>query len=124
MGLYIGETPIKRVDIGVVSNEVKLQEKIVTPTESKQTVTYDNGYDGLSKVTINKIPEDYIQTKDGTITSQDVVQGKIGYSKKERIVGNLVIQKYYTGSTTPSRSLGKNGDIYLQKEKRRSILNG
>ena len=115
MGLYIGETPIKRVDIGVVSNEIKLQEKIVTPTESEQTVTYDSGYDGLSKVTINKIPEDYIQTEDGTITSQDVVQGKIGYSKKERIVGNLVIQKYYTGSTTPSQSLGNNGDIYLQK---------
>ena len=28
--------------------------------------------------------------------------------------GNVVIQKYYTGSTTPASSLGSNGDLYLK----------
>ena len=30
------------------------------------------------------------------------------------VQGNVVIQKYYTGSTTPSSSTGSNGDLYLQ----------
>ena len=30
------------------------------------------------------------------------------------VTGNVVIQHYYTGSSTPSSSLGDNGDIYLQ----------
>lgn len=30
------------------------------------------------------------------------------------VTGNVVIQHYYTGSSTPSSSLGVNGDIYLQ----------
>ena len=29
-------------------------------------------------------------------------------------LNNLVIQHYYVGSSTPSSSLGNNGDIYLQ----------
>jgi hypothetical protein len=30
------------------------------------------------------------------------------------LTGTLVIQKYYTGSSAPSASLGANGDIYIQ----------
>lgn len=37
-----------------------LQSKAVSPSESTQTVSPDNGYDGLSKVTVNAISSTYI----------------------------------------------------------------
>lgn len=50
-----------------------------------------------------------------TVTAANVVSGYTTHDKSgAQITGTLVIQKYYTGSSTPSSSLGENGDIYLQ----------
>lgn len=54
-----------------------LQSKSITPTKSQQSVTPDNGYYGLSDVTVNAIPEAYQNVSSVTATAGDVLAGKV-----------------------------------------------
>lgn len=85
----------------------------ITPTKSTQTIASGTYLTGTQ--TIAAIPAAYQDVTGVTAAAGDVVSGKsIVDSTGATVNGSLVIQHYYTGSGTPSSSLGSNGDIYLK----------
>lgn len=62
MGMYLGSTQVD-MQGGFVTggaSGASLQSKTVSPSESAQTVKADNGYDGLSQVTVNAVSKTYV----------------------------------------------------------------
>ena len=53
--LYKPSQMAEAINALVVSGTVTLQDKTITPTESEQTVTHDEGYMGLGTITVNPI---------------------------------------------------------------------
>lgn len=52
---------------------------------------------------------------DTVSVATDIVSGKVGHlNTGQAVAGALTFSTIHTGSTTPSSSLGVNGDIYLQ----------
>lgn len=68
---------LSKVTVNVSSEAPILQEKSVTPTKSVQEITKDDGYDGLSKVTVGAIPAAYQDVTGVTATAGDVLANKV-----------------------------------------------
>lgn len=56
-----------------------------------------------------------LDTSSVTVSAPQMVEGITALDKTgTQITGTLIIQRYYTGSSAPSSSLGNNGDLYLE----------
>lgn len=96
------------VTVDVPSETFNTQTKTVTPTESTQTISPDNGYDGLSQITVNPIPSNYVgsgvTTKSAaTITPSTSVQTAV--SAGTYVTGDIKVAAMTNGElNTPTVS--------------------
>lgn len=52
---------------------------------------------------------------DTLASAANLVSGQTAHDRTgTQITGTLVIQEYYTGTSTPSSSLGNDGDLYVK----------
>lgn len=96
------------VSVNIVGDSFDTQTKSISPTESVQNVTPDNGYDGLSSVTVEAIPTNYVGssiTREGakTITPND--NSQVAISAETYVTGNVIVEAV----STETKNITENG---------------
>lgn len=99
----------------------------ITPGTSNQTIasgTYLTGTQTISgdadltaaniKTGVQIFGVNGTFTSDATAAAGDIADGKTAYINGSKVTGNLTFITYRTGTSTPTASLGNNGDIYLK----------
>ena len=81
-----------------------LQSKNATPTKNQQSITPDNGYYGLTNITIASIPDAYQDVTSVTAVAGDVLTGKIFVASDGTVVtgtmaNNGAVSKTLDGTT-------------------------
>ena len=67
---------------------ITLETKTVTPTKSAQDITPTSGK-VLSKVTVNPIPDNYIDTTDADATAENILVDKTAYVGGAKVTGTM-----------------------------------
>ena len=108
-----GTKDVTQYKNAVVNVQPSLQEKTITPTKSTQNVTPDSNYDGLSKVTVNPIPNEYIIPSGLKIIDKNGLFDVTAYSSAEVDVKGTPYKFNSTSRlSTYLSNEAKNGDVF------------
>ena len=124
---YISNATASTASVSLTANVTTKGAATITPGTTNQTInsgTYLTGTQTIAgdadlvagniKAGTQIFNTTGTYTSDATAAAADIVSGETAYVNGSKITGTLVVQKYYTGSSAPSSSLGNNGDIYIQ----------
>ena len=86
-----------------------LQAKTATTTKATKQITPDSGYYGLSSVSINPIPSNYVDITGTTATQSDVLAGQLfvdnqGALKAGTMINNGAVDASFDGLTDATNS--------------------
>ena len=100
-GYHNGSGTVKGVSGG---GNYNLQAKSVTPTKEQQSVAPDQGYYGLSAVTVGAIPENYQDVSATTAAPGDVLANKVfidadGVTQAGTMTDNGAVEKVLDATT-------------------------
>ena len=135
MGVYLGSNAVD-MQGGFVTggaSGASLQSKTVSPSESAQTVKADNGYDGLSQVTVNAVSKTYVGsgvtkksaatytpgTRDQSIASGQYLNGTQTIKGDNNLTaGNIKsgVSIFGVSGTYTGSSSGGSGSVSLQSK--------
>ena len=124
---YVSNGTASTATVSLTANVTTKGAAIITPGTTNQTIssgTYLTGTQTIAgdadlvagniKAGTKIFNTTGTYTSDATAAAADIVSGETAYVNGSKVIGTLVVQKYYTGSSAPSSSLGNNGDIYIQ----------
>lgn len=91
--------------VHITGEVIKTQSKTVTPTKATQSVTPDTGYNALSGVTVNPIPDNYIEPS-GSLTITENGQHSVSQyaSVNVNVEGEAAEPVLQIKSVTPTES--------------------
>lgn len=87
-GTLVSFTIPKGYHDGTGTVSISLETKTVTPTKAAQEITPTTGT-LLSKVTVEAIPDEYVDTSDATATADKILTGSSAYVNGEKVDGTM-----------------------------------
>lgn len=97
---YISAGTAGNASVSLTASVTTKAAATITPGTSNQTITAGTYITGTQTI-----------SGDADLVASNIISTANIFG----VQGNVVINKYYTGSSAPSASLGNNGDIYLQE---------
>lgn len=96
---YVSNGTATNSSVSLTASVTTKAAATITPTTTNQTIASGTYLTGTQTI-----------SGDANLVASNIISGKSIFG----VSGSVVIQHYYTGSSTPSSSTGVNGDIYLK----------